>query len=673
MTMRRGIAAWTLLAALIASLFPAPLFASRGSQTAPKLLNLYLDWQIKDADLPLLSRWDLLVLDMDIAWSFPEKIRAIRQANPNIKIIAYISAGELAVARGQGDPTSPGARLASRVPEAMYMHSANGARKTWWPGAHLMNATDLGPTTNGKRWADTLPDFVRDEMMSTGLWDGVFLDAAYSDVISFFGADIDPDGNGNANASAEVNTAWRAGMSRLLKNMRGAVGPERLIMVNSSSAYSSQVNGVLFENFPRYGWAAPQSEFQTTITKNIRPVITAYNTNTDNHETPTDYRLMRYGLTSALLGDGFYSFDAGDRGHSRAWWYDEYDNVLGAPLRASRRLVGSGSGVTAGVWAREFERGVALVNSTNLTQKVTLASAFEKIRGTQDARTNSGALIRTLDLPPQDGLILLGRSDATDVRGGSFVNGSFVRIYGADGVQQRNGFFAQRDDAPSGAQTVLSDIDQTGTDSVITTYQGEVVIRTGSKRVAFRPFGAAYKGAMTIAVGNVNRDKPLEIIVGRDKAKPADVRIYTRDGKELSRWVAYNPNFAGGARVAIGDLDGDGLREVVTAAGPGGGPHVRIWKTDGKPWGGSFFAFNESERGGVSIALGDLDGDGNAEIIAGSGEGAIPRVRIFDFRGTLQREFFLGTKPLLGGLTVTAADTNADGKAEIVVGGTNPF
>ena len=70
-----------------------------------------------------------------------------------------------------------------------------------------------------------------------------FFDAAYGDVTSFFGKNIDPDMNGKANVAANVNSAWRAGMSRLISNTRKAIGPEKIIVNNSSSAYSSQVNG----------------------------------------------------------------------------------------------------------------------------------------------------------------------------------------------------------------------------------------------------------------------------------------------------------------------------------------------------------------------------------------------------------------------------------------------
>ena len=64
-----------------------------------------------------------------------------------------------------------------------------------------------------------------------------------------------------------------------------------------------------------------------------------------------------------------------------------------------------------------------------------------------------------------------------------------------------------------------------------------------------------------------------------------------------------------------------------------------------------------------------MDGDAKDEIIVGSGEGAVPRVRIFDVRGTLKRELTFGSQPILGGLTVTAADITGDGIKEILVGG----
>ncbi len=662
-----------LITATALSISPT-VFAARGTQEAPKLLNLYLGWQIKDADQAALSRWDVVVLDMDMQWQSPERMRELRLANPGIKLLAYVSAGELSDARALGDPTSPSAHLAAIAFEEFFMHAPDGSRMQWWPGAHLMNSTDLGPTVNGERWADALPRFISQELMSTGLWDGVFFDAAYGDITNVFGKNIDPDMNGKANVAANVNSAWRAGMSRLIANTRKAIGSDKIIVNNSSSAYSSQVNGVLFENFPRYGWAGPFKELQSSMRKNVSPKVGSVNTNTNNAENYADYRLMRYGLGSALLVDGYYSFDAGDRGHQRVWWYDEYDAALGRPVGAPKLARASAKGDGSGLWIRTFERGAVVVNSDTVSRAVALPGTYEKLRGKQDPSVNNGSLVRSLNIPAEDSRVLLGQADAGLINQSPFLNGDFVRVYDQYGSQARNGFFAQRDEAPIGSTVVAADFDGRGVESVVFANKGAVTVKTqGARDTVFWPFGSSYKGKLSIAVGNANRDSALEIVVGRDGAKPADVRIFSRNGKEIKRWIAYNPFFSGGARVAIGDIDGDGLREIVTGAGPGGGPHVRIFKTDGTVWGGGFFAFGEGERGGVSVAIGDVDGDGKDEIVVGSGVGARPRVRVFDFHGTLKTDFAVGTSPAPAGVRVSVSDVNGDGKKEILVGGIPAF
>ena len=396
------------------------------------------------------------------------------------------------------------------------------------------------------------------------------------------------------------------------------------------------------------------------------------NVNTDNAERPNDYKLMRYGLGNALVAGGYYSFDKGDWHHNVLWWYDEYETALGAPRADVKVIAGAkGTGVVPAVWSRSFENGLVLVNSSEIAQRVALPGVFEKIRGKQDATTNSGTVVATVDVPAHDGLVLLRRADSTEVKASAFQNGTFVRMYDGSGRSVQNGFFAQRTDAPSGAQIVVADLDRDGKDDLVFAERGSVNIRFGTKKTAtvFYPFGKKYTGAISIAVGNTNRDAALELIIGRYSSVPPDVKVFSSAGKELARWTAYASGFRGGAQVAIGDLNRDGLREIVTGAGPGGGPHIRIWKTDGGVWGGSFFAFDKTERGGVNVAVGDVDGDGKDEIIAGSGDGALPRVRVYDGAGIMMGEISMGTRPVAGGLRVTTSDTNGDGKAEILVSG----
>ena len=68
--------------------------------------------------------------------------------------------------------------------------------------------------------------------------------------------------------------------------------------------------------------------------------------------------------------------------------------------------------------------------------------------------------------------------------------------------------------------------------------------------------------------------------------------------------------------VAVGDLDGDRRAEIITGAGRGGGPHVRIFSSNGAVVNRGFFAFTPTKREGVDVLAHDFDGDGKAEIVA---------------------------------------------------------
>jgi len=132
-----------------------------------------------------------------------------------------------------------------------------------------------------------------------------------------------------------------------------------------------------------------------------------------------------------------------------------------------------------------------------------------------------------------------------------------------------------------------------------------------------------------------------------------------------SEFLPYN-NFQGGANITIGELDSryDG-DEIVTGAAGGGGPHVRIFAQDGIPI-SQFFAFDESMSGGVDVAIADVDGDGINDIVTAAGENSVPFVRVFDKKGNIKLEFVAFENWFKGGVRIAAADLDGDGKAEIL-------
>src|SRR5262249_44617816 len=154
--------------------------------------------------------------------------------------------------------------------------------------------------------------------------------------------------------------------------------------------------------------------------------------------------------------------------------------------------------------------------------------------------------------------------------------------------------------------------------------------------------------------------------------------------------LTLDSNFRGGARVAAGDVNGDGVADLVIVAGFGGGPRVEIIDgTKALTTNGfnpadrlvsDFFVFDASLRNGGSRALGHVAGDGYGDLVFGAGPDGGPRVLIVSGKKLIQQgsalaiaapiaNFFPGGGTTdRDGVRVSIVDADQDNKLDVVVG-----
>ncbi len=195
------------------------------------------------------------------------------------------------------------------------------------------------------------------------------------------------------------------------------------------------------------------------------------------------------------------------------------------------------------------------------------------------------------------------------------------------------------------------------------------------------PFEASFTGGVYVSVGDVNNDGVPDLAITPDEGGGPRVDIYSGAGfaKFVSFFGIDDPNFRGGARSSMSDMTGDGVDDLIVVAGFGGGPRVAGF--DGTSLGGTpqrifadFFAFEQTLRNGIFVASGDFNGDGFADLVAGGGPGGGPRVQIFDGKSLLENtyvplaNFFGGDSENRGGIRLAVKNLDNDNLADLIVG-----
>lgn len=452
-----------------------------GALAFPRIASYVIDTNITPEQTTVMERSEVAIVDVEAGANDRRPLDALRAANPQGLLLAYMTSEEIKRAPGEDMPLArarmaripshewllePGSTLAAPVSrtdtkvtvadgkafrlhppksdfyppdeptyvlvddEHMKITGIDGNTLTverTQPGAHAAGSRiashvvffagtwmlDLADNAPGARtWRDEFSDEAA-RLVAQGPWNGVFVDDCFSDIRWLDNGVLDLDRDGKLDDPTTVSRHWADGFTLLIDELRAKLPAGTPIISNpgAQDCPAKGLDGILLEGWPT---GSPYIEYQDgaerfarwsqrgrhlTIANGFSPKIGFHEIQQGaNDIARRDFRAMRFGLASALMADGLFTFDNGPFGHYVAWWYDEY----GPPHWLGRAL---GEAHTDGAvrW-REFEHGLAVVN-TGTAPAAFDRPGFARIRGTQDPIHNDGG-VGPVTIAPQDAYVL---------------------------------------------------------------------------------------------------------------------------------------------------------------------------------------------------------------------------------------------------------------------------
>lgn len=256
---------------------------------------------------------------------------------------------------------------------------------------------------------------------------------------------------------------------------------------------------------------------------------------------------------------------------------------------------------------------------------------------------------------------------------GSDFSNSLIEIYTLRG-ELINSFYAYEKSFKGGIDIACGDLDQDGKGEIVVVPKDKKPAKLkifngyGEKILGkeFYVFDPIARNGATVAIGNIGGDKKKEIIIGSPRFYDPEIFIFTYDGRMINKFKVFGFDKYAGIFVSIVDLGKDGINEILVSSRSFDLPKIAIYRLDGSliNW---FYVYDLGFRGGVKAKGFDILRNGKEEILVVPNMLGFSHLRIFSGYGkeVLPSKFLI--KDDREGINLVLGDLEGDGEKELIV------